>query len=93
MHAEESALLEIGKGAAKGAHLYTTHHPCLLCARKIIHCGITEVYYCKPYKAEKAVQLLEQANVKVFQLDPNTGKSYEGMMEPGTLQVVRSTHN
>ncbi|ORZ34520.1 cytidine deaminase-like protein [Catenaria anguillulae PL171] len=51
MHAEENALLEIGRGA-EGATLYCTTFPCLGCAKKIVQCGIREVVYGHGYSSK-----------------------------------------
>ncbi|KAI9221998.1 cytidine deaminase-like protein [Blastocladiella britannica] len=48
LHAEENALLEVGR-AAFGATLYCTTFPCLGCAKKIVQCGVAEVVYAHGY--------------------------------------------
>lgn len=53
IHAEMNALLQAG-GEARGADLYCTHRPCLLCAKLIAAAGIATVFYSAPYKADLA---------------------------------------
>ncbi|KAI9189569.1 Deoxycytidine monophosphate (dCMP) deaminase [Blastocladiella emersonii ATCC 22665] len=50
MHAEENALLEVGRAAA-GATLYCTTFPCLGCAKKLVQCGVREVVFGHAYTA------------------------------------------
>lgn len=36
LHAEESAIMEVGRDACIGATLYTTVFPCQFCTKKVI---------------------------------------------------------
>ena len=50
----------------KGATLYTTFSPCLMCTKMIINSGISEVVYQGNYPfLETSLKLLEQAGVTV----------------------------
>ena len=50
----------------KGATLYTTFSPCLLCAKMIINAGIAEVVYHNRYSIDDvSLKLLHDAGVKV----------------------------
>lgn len=49
IHAEESALLFIGKQGCENGELYVTRFPCTLCCRKILQMGIKKVYYLMEY--------------------------------------------
>ena len=50
----------------KGATLYTTFSPCLLCAKMIINAGIVEVVYHQRYSIDAvSMNLLAEAGVKV----------------------------
>ena len=50
----------------KGATLYTTFSPCLLCAKMIINAGIVEVVYHQRYSIDSvSMNLLAEAGVKV----------------------------
>jgi dCMP deaminase len=37
LHAEEAAIMEAGLSKTEGAYIYTTLHPCLWCAKLIVH--------------------------------------------------------
>ena len=56
--------------AVKGATLYTTYSPCLLCAKMIINAGICEVVYHTRYSIDDvSLALLHEAGVIVRALE------------------------
>lgn len=70
-HAEENSITQSAYHGVniKGATLYTTFSPCLLCTKMIINSGIAEVIYNTDYPmGETSLKLLHQARVKVRQL-------------------------
>lgn len=72
VHAEMNALLQCAKFGVPtaGAEIYVTHFPCLQCCKSIIQSGIKAVYYAQDYKNHPyAIELFEQANVKVEQVE------------------------
>jgi len=69
-HGEENAIVQAAYNgvSTKGATIYTTFSPCLLCTKMIINAGIVEVIYNEKYPiAESAMRLLKEAGVKVRQ--------------------------
>jgi deoxycytidylate deaminase len=74
LHAEENAIIESGRDRTQNCKLYTTLFPCLLCAKKIVQCGISEIVFGDSYATDEAsLQLLQQAKVKVVQIQgPHT---------------------
>ncbi len=65
-HAEENAICQAAFHgiSIRGATLYSTHSPCLRCARLLINAGIRDVVYNADYPmAEKARDLLEECGV------------------------------
>jgi dCMP deaminase len=67
-HGEENAITQAAYHGTslKGATLYTTCAPCLLCTKMIINSGIVEVVYNEDYPLnERALALLEECGVKV----------------------------
>ena len=65
-HAEENAITQAAYHGTslKGATLYATLSPCLLCAKLIIGAGITEVIYETEYHlSHQTVSILAQAGV------------------------------
>ena len=70
-HAERNAIAyaaRYGVGTDQST-LYSTHEPCLDCARAIINSGIICVFYETPYRKHDGIALLTQAGVDVYQLD------------------------
>ena len=71
-HAEENAIVQAAYNGIrlKGATLYTTFSPCLLCAKMIINAGIVEVVYHQHYTIDDvSMGLLKEAGVAVRSVD------------------------
>jgi dCMP deaminase len=67
-HGEENAITQAAYHGTslKGATLYTTFAPCLLCTKMIINSGISEVVYNQEYPLnERAMDLLRECGVAV----------------------------
>lgn len=60
VHAEANAILFAARYgmSTEGATLYTTHQPCLNCAKMIINSGIVHVCYEHPYRDNSGLDLL-----------------------------------
>jgi len=69
IHAEQNAILQAARLglALKGATLYCTHQPCVICSKMIVNAGIKKVWYKNPYPDEFAVRILNEANVELIQ--------------------------
>jgi dCMP deaminase len=68
LHAEMNALIQAAKYgiAIKGAVMYTTHHPCSLCAKMMINSGITQIVTAQDYPDALAKELLGEAGVQII---------------------------
>lgn len=67
-HGEENAITQAAYHgvSVKGALLYTTFAPCLMCTKMIINAGIAEVVYSQEYPLnDTSFQLLGEAGVQV----------------------------
>ena len=67
LHAEQNAIIQAalhGVGV-KGATLYCTNHPCIICAKMIINAGITRIVVGGEYRDDLAEAMLAEANVEV----------------------------
>ncbi|MFH1287313.1 MAG: deaminase, partial [bacterium] len=51
----------------KGAVLYCTHQPCILCSKMIFNAGIKDVIYSGEYPDELAFEMFKEAGVVVKQ--------------------------
>ena len=48
--------------------MYTTHCPCITCAKMIINAGIRRVVYGKEYADKRGLELLKEAGIEVVYL-------------------------
>ncbi len=72
LHAEETAILHVTRHAGPqlaGTILYTTTFPCLLCAKMVVHAGITEVVYVEAYPVAEAGRFLQSAGVTITKFE------------------------
>ena len=69
IHAEQNAIIQaaVHGVAIEGATLYTTLHPCILCAKMLINCGVREIHYLEGYPDELSREMLAEAGVSVHQ--------------------------
>ena len=71
-HAEENAITQSAYHgvSVRGATLYTTLCPCLMCTKMIINSGVAEVVYNADYPVgDASLGLLREAGIKVRQLE------------------------
>ena len=71
LHAEQNAIIQAAYYGIqiKDSVIYTTHQPCVLCAKMIINAGIKKIYYFEEYPDSLAVDLLNEAGVELVKLD------------------------
>jgi dCMP deaminase len=75
-HGEENAITQAAYHgvSVRGATLYTTLCPCLICTKMIINAGIQEVVYNADYPlGAQSLSLLREAGVKVRQVGVRRG--------------------
>ncbi len=67
VHAEQNALIQAALHGVSisGATLYTTHQPCIMCAKMLINSQIKRVIYGKKYNDERGLDFLREAGVEV----------------------------
>lgn len=68
MHAERNALDKLAKhggSGGNGATMFSTHAPCLECAKSIHGAGIKEVYYKDNYRSDEGIDFLKKCGIKV----------------------------
>jgi dCMP deaminase len=68
LHAEQSAIIQAALHGVSvaGADLYSTHQPCITCAKMIINAGICRVVALEVYPDELAREFLQQAGIKLL---------------------------
>tara|TARA_B000000475_G_scaffold244846_1_gene217600 strand:+ start:291 stop:764 length:474 start_codon:yes stop_codon:yes gene_type:complete len=66
IHSEANALMKLAKtgGSSEGATIYTTHSPCIECAKLILQAGIIRVVYDETYDSY-ALQFLKERGLDV----------------------------
>ncbi|MDD5428437.1 MAG: cytidine/deoxycytidylate deaminase family protein [Candidatus Omnitrophica bacterium] len=67
LHGEQNAFLQaaLHGTSLKGASLYSTTQPCIICAKMIINAGIREIVIKGDYPDKMSKDLLREAKVKV----------------------------
>ena len=67
VHAEQNAIIQAAKFgiSVDGATLYSTHCPCIVCAKIIINAGIKRVVYGRDYADKNGLELLKEAGIEV----------------------------
>lgn len=67
LHAEQNALIQASLYgiSVKGAILYATNQPCIICAKMLINAGIKEIVVCDGYPDKMAAEFLREAKIKV----------------------------
>ena len=65
-HAEQNAIIQGGLHGIniKGATIYCTHSPCILCAKMLVNAGITQFITCTDYPDNAFKALFDEAGVK-----------------------------
>lgn len=69
LHAEESAILEVGGKLVKDTTIYTTLFPCLWCAKMICQVKIKKVVYSEEFDMKESYDLLKQFGIEILQVD------------------------
>ncbi len=67
LHAEQNAIIQAAIHGApiKGAILYCTHSPCVVCAKMLINAGISEVIIAEKYPDALSEDLFAEAGIKI----------------------------
>lgn len=65
LHAEQNSIIQAAYHgvAIAGATIYTTHQPCLTCAKMIVNAGLRRIVFAGEYPDPLAVEMLQQAGV------------------------------
>ena len=67
LHAEQNVIVQaaVHGVSLEGAEIYCTHQPCVMCAKMIVNAGIVRVVYHSGYPDDFALDIFEEAGVKV----------------------------
>ena len=71
IHAEQNAIVQAAYSevSVKGATMYVTNQPCVLCAKMIINAGIDKIVFKGDYPDNIAMELLKEASVRVIKYE------------------------
>lgn len=72
LHAEQNAIIQAAYHGVsiKGATLYCTNLPCIICTKMLINAGIQRVVYGQGYSDPLAQEMWEESGVTVEQFPP-----------------------
>jgi dCMP deaminase len=67
VHAEQNAIIQaaVFGVSTKGAVLYTTTFPCIICAKMLINAEVEEIVYDSDYEDPESAKILKEAGVKM----------------------------
>ncbi|MFH1480142.1 MAG: cytidine/deoxycytidylate deaminase family protein [Pseudomonadota bacterium] len=67
LHAEQNAIIQAACHgiSIRGATLYCTNKPCIICSKMIINSGIKEIIYEEGYDDPMSDQMFDEAGLKV----------------------------
>ncbi len=66
-HAEQNAIIQAASYgiSIRGATLYSTHFPCVLCTKMLINAGVERVVYLEGYPDDLAREIIREAGLEV----------------------------
>jgi dCMP deaminase len=70
LHAEQNAIIQAAYHGVsiRGAYLYSTTFPCVICSKMLINAGVRRIYFDEGYADDLSRSLLEQAGVETVHL-------------------------
>lgn len=67
IHAEQNAVIQAARYGTPidGAVIYTTTHPCVLCTKILINCGVVEIVYGGSYPDELSKKMIAESGITI----------------------------
>lgn len=67
VHAEQNAICQAAFHgvSVRGATIYVTNQPCVVCTKMLINAGIERVVYANPYPDELAQEMMNESQMKI----------------------------
>jgi dCMP deaminase len=80
LHAEQNAIIQAAVYgiSIKGGEFFITHRPCALCAKMICNAGIKDVYYQGSYPDRLALEIFQEAGVRLVCMGSGEEKDGDG---------------
>jgi dCMP deaminase len=73
LHAEQNAIIQAAYHGVsiRGAHLYCTNLPCIICAKMLINAGVRRIIYLEGYSDTLTREMLDEVGMELLKLaDP-----------------------
>lgn len=73
LHAESNCISKLARSSESGEEsiMFSTHSPCLECAKLIYQSGIKEVYYRETYRSVEGINFLKKCGIKIERIEKN----------------------
>lgn len=73
LHAEQNAIIQAALYgiSIKGAVLYSTHQPCVTCAKMLINTGVKKIIFQGEYPDRLACEMLEEGEIQLIKIGDN----------------------
>jgi dCMP deaminase len=76
LHSEENAVINCDSPRAVEKHVFVTHLPCVMCAKRLINLGnVRRVFYGVEYRLKDSLDLFRQVGVSVEHLPHVVGSN------------------
>ncbi len=71
LHAEQNAIIQAALHgiSLKGAEIYCTTFPCIICSKMLINAGIKRIYYVEGYPDDLSQDMLNEAGVEIIKVE------------------------
>ena len=93
IHAEQNVIIQAAVHgiSLRGAEIFCTHQPCIICAKMLINCGVKKIWIAEGYPDELSKKMLEEAGVEVVVLPPDEGSGEVRSVEPPACACASSS--
>jgi dCMP deaminase len=74
LHAEQNAIIQAAYHGVsiRGAHLYCTNLPCIICAKMLINAGVRRIIYLEGYSDTLTREMLDEVGMELLKItDPS----------------------
>lgn len=91
LHAEQNVIIQaaVHGVSLSGAELYCTTQPCFICAKMLISCGVSAIFYAEAYADSFAEAMCKEQNIRYEYMPMTiTQPSYRSLAK--TSEEVRS---
>jgi len=71
LHAEQNTIIQAALHgiSLKGAEIYCTTFPCIICSKMLINAGIERIYYIEGYPDELSKDMLDEAGIELVKVE------------------------